>query len=93
MSIHRRAAKRDANEPAIIEALRRAGAVVYPISGKDVPDLLVIYRGVVDIIEVKTKTGKLTDGQREYHRMALEAGYYIPVVRNPEEALRAIGAI
>ena len=45
MSIHRRAAKRDANEPAIRQALEAQGFHVTPVSGSGLPDLVVTYRG------------------------------------------------
>lgn len=41
MSIHRKDAKRDANERQIIEALKAAGCSVQQLSGKGLPDLLV----------------------------------------------------
>lgn len=37
----RRAAKRDGNEPQIVEALRACGATVAQINEKDIPDLLI----------------------------------------------------
>lgn len=55
--------KRDANEGEIVQALRKMGATVIPISGKDAPDLLVKYREVWLPIEVKSGKGKVTAGQ------------------------------
>jgi hypothetical protein len=66
------AARRDANEQEIIEALEAAGASVKQLSMKGVCDLLV---GIADIetgeqrnylIEVKAPDGKLTDDQFEF---------------------------
>jgi Holliday junction resolvase len=90
MSIHRRAAKRDANEPEIIAALRAVGASVDSISGKDVPDLIVGFRGVNYLIEVKYLSGKLTKGQYEWHENWKGQR---AVVWNSEQALQIIGAI
>src|SRR5690606_7920333 len=45
MSLHRRNAKRDASEPAIVEYLRHRGALVERISGAGIPDLLVGWCG------------------------------------------------
>lgn len=91
MSIHRRAAKRDANEAEIIKALRRVGAQVVQLSGKGVPDLLVGFRGELFLLEVKMpKTGKLTDDQKEFHAAWAEV---VHVVYTPEDALWVIGAV
>lgn len=57
MSLHRRAARRDDNEPAIIEALEAIGADVRQLSGARVPDLLVGYRGRSVLLGVKAPDG------------------------------------
>lgn len=69
MSIHRHAAKRDSNEPAIIKALELCGASVQQLSGKGVPDLLVGIGGTINaLVEVKDpKKGKLTPDQLDWH--------------------------
>lgn len=98
-----RPAHRDAAEPAIINALRAVGASVWPISGKDVPDLLVGYRGVTYLLEVKSRltntrkdghtrksTTKVSEGQKAF--MDSWKGGPARVVHTPEEALYAIGA-
>lgn len=99
-----RPAHRDAAEPAIINALRAIGATVWPISGKDVPDLLVGYRGVTYLLEVKSRieeagkdrkksylrTTKTSDGQKAF--MESWKGGPARVVHTPEEALMAVGA-
>ena len=69
MSIHRRAAKRDANEPEIINALTQAGATVWQLSGAGIPDLLVGFRGTTYLIDVKNLGGRgqrLTDDQKTF---------------------------
>ena len=88
----RRAARRDQNEPEIIDALRAVGAFVWPL---DQPvDLLVGHRGQWHLLEVKRpKMGRLTEGQRELVRLA--TGGEIPpvhIVKTAREALEAIGA-
>lgn len=100
-----RPAHRDASEPAIIKALRAVGASVWPISGKDVPDLIVGYRGQTFLLEVKTRgkeytdkrngktykrDGVLSDGQKKFFE-AWRGGKACEVF-TPEEALYAIGA-
>lgn len=53
----RRAARRDANEPVIVEALRAAGASVEIRGESGEPDLMVGYRGVTYHLEVKLPLG------------------------------------
>ena len=87
----RRAAKRDANEREIIQALRAAGATVVALNGIGVPDLLVGYKGRNYLLEVKNPEthGKLTRRQQTLHD--LWRGVFV-VVETPREALEAIGA-
>ena len=51
-----RARKRDANEREIITALREVGASVQQLNETGCPDLLVLYRGVLYLLEVKDPT-------------------------------------
>lgn len=69
MSIHRKNAKRDANEPEIINALTQAGATVHKLSGAGIPDLLIGYRQETYLIDVKNKAGRgnrLTEDQKDF---------------------------
>lgn len=94
MPIPRFAAKRDRNEPEIIKALEKVGAIVTQISQQGVFDLLVGFRGVLYLLEVKDKGGSLTDAQIEFHRKySQDGGYQVWIVWSVDEALRAIGAI
>lgn len=64
MSLHRRAARRDSNEAAIVDALRKMGCSVEYLSGKGTPDLLVGYRDrYLVLAEVKLREGILTADQ------------------------------
>lgn len=63
MSLYRRAAKRDASEPAIVEALEACGFTVQRLSGADVPDLLIGRSGITRVAEVKTGRKGLEPGQ------------------------------
>lgn len=90
---HRLNAKRDANEPEIVNALRQVGAGVFRISAKDVCDLLVIFRGVTYLIEVKAPKGVVKPGQREFIAAWNEAGGKAAIVRSVDDALQAIGAV
>jgi hypothetical protein len=93
----RRAAKIDANQDAVVGALRAAGASVQSLSavGKGVPDLLVAINGVNLLMEVKDgnkvkSRQKLTEDQVKWH-----GAWKGPVciVDGPEAALRMIGVI
>ena len=95
MTIFRRAAKRDANEKGIVEALEAAGAKVWRLS---LPlDLLVGLHGRFVLLEVKRegekKPRKDRATQTETIAECQRKGLPVYVVRAPEEALQAIGAI
>ena len=94
----RRAARTDANQTQVIIALRAAGATVQSLSavGDGVPDLLVGYKGVTYLLEVKDgdkvpSKRMLTPDQIEWHERWL--GGTLAVVEHPDAALRLIGAI
>ena len=65
----RRDAKVDSNQNEIRLAFRKIGASVLSLApiGKGCPDLLICYRGILYLIEVKTKKGKLKDCQIKWH--------------------------
>ena len=104
MSLHRRDAKRDANEAAIVEALRAAGATVERLSGPDLPDLLVGWQGANVLLEVKdpAQAKKAYRGKPGAGRQEMSDGQVAwrdawrgrppVIVRTPAEALVAIGA-
>ena len=89
MSIPRKA-KRDKNEPEIINTLIHAGASVERLSLPNVPDLLVGFRGNNYLMEVKSLNGSLKTDQATWHQAW--HGQVI-VVRSPYQALQVIGAI
>ena len=82
--------KPDANEAAIVTALRKLGATVVrlesPLAG--VPDLAVGFRGRWHLMEVKTAKGPLSEAQQTWHASASAP---VAVVRSVEQALAAIG--
>ncbi len=89
----RRAAKVDKNQAEIVDALRDVGAVVTSIHrhGEGVPDILVSFRGVWYLMEVKASDGRLTPDEKEFidrHHNAT-----VHVVRHIDDALDAIGVI
>jgi len=93
----RTAARRDANEREIIDALEKFGARVHQVSDGGTPDLLVAFRGRWTVIEVKDgnkplSQRKLTPAQVQFmDTFSADTPTY--VVSSVDEALRAIGVI
>lgn len=85
MSLNRYAKRRDSNEQSIVNILRTFGATVIR---SDAVDLIVGYKGVNYLLEVKTPTGVLKPSQIQLRDFW--AGKY-DIVRSEHEALRAIG--
>jgi hypothetical protein len=84
------AARRDKNEPEIIEALIAIGCKVLQLSQEGINDLAVYRLNRWYMIEVKTATGKLTEVQKKWpEEIGPDA---IPIVRSVEDAFKAIGA-
>jgi hypothetical protein len=88
----RRAARVDANQAEIVQALRQVGAFVFDCSrvGSGFPDLFVGFRGQAYLLECKSAGGKLTPAEREF--LAL-CPVPVHVVYGTDDALRAIGAL
>lgn len=82
----RQAAKRDANESAIIDALERIGVQCFRLSDPGMADLLTLYRGQWLPIEVKVPGGSLTTAQ-----VSVRATAPYPVVETESEALALFG--
>ena len=89
--------QRDINEFEIIAALKSAGATVEPLTTGRIPDLLVGFREVNYLMEVKQQPVKgkvfashckLNKVQEEWH--STWQGQKA-IVRTPEEALEVIG--
>ena len=94
----RRAAKIDANQTQVVEALRAAGATVQSLAavGQGVPDLLVGFRGQTILLEVKNGRAppserRLTEDQLKWH--GEWRGGALAVVDGPDAALRVLGVI
>jgi hypothetical protein len=83
----------DANQEAIVAALRAAGCSVSLIQGvreAGIPDLLVGLRGTTYLLEVKRpKGGRLSPSQKDW--AVLWRGGPTCVVRTVEGALAAVG--
>jgi hypothetical protein len=94
----RRAAKIDANQTQVVEALRAAGATVQSLAavGQGVPDLLVGFQGKTLLMEVKDgrrppSERRLTDQQLTWH--GAWRGGPVAIVDGPDAALRMLGVL
>ena len=89
----RRAARTDANQSEIVQALRTAGASVTLLHqvGKGCPDALVGYQGKTVLLEIKTDKGRATPDQIEWWDQW--KGGPVAMVRDVDGALRALGVI
>lgn len=90
----RRAAKVDANQPDIVDALRKIGCSVQLLHmvGSGCPDILVGYHGVNYLIEIKDDSqpaskAKLNDLQIEWHQSWRG---HRSVARNVDEAIMIV---
>ena len=88
----------DDNQQTIVNILRTTGATVVSLSGvgKGVPDLLVGFRGVTLLMEIKDgkkppSDRKLTTDQQKWH--AEWRGGALAIVDSADSALRTIGVI
>ena len=90
MSQSRAAYRVDANQPAIVRALRDIGASVTVTAGlgDGTPDILCGYNGVNYLFEVKaTKRSKLTDDERTWHA---DWQGTVHIVTSPEQAIEIV---
>lgn len=87
--------KRDANEDAVIAPAIEVGANVRKMCKDEGHDLIVAFRGIVYIAEVKNPSYKWTLTQLEKKRKAeLEAvGVSYNILEYPEDMLRMIGLL
>lgn len=93
----RRAGRVDANQAEIVSDLRDVGASVAVTSnmGGGFPDIVIGYRGINYLFEIKDgnkppSARQLTDAEKEFHITWRGAIY---VINNSDEALEIIGAI
>lgn len=92
----RRAKRTDANQSEIVYTLRKAGVDVWVIGSP--ADLLCGFSGRFTTLECKDGAKKpsaqaLTDDEAAFLSRCRAAGYPHYVVRNPVEALQAVGAV
>lgn len=88
----RRAAKIDAVQPAIVDALRKAGISVVSLAslGRGVPDLLAASGTDAWLIEIKGPKGRLTVDQQKWIE---EWTGVVHIVRTVDEALQLVGVM
>ena len=86
-------AKVDKNQPEIVEALRRTGAIVKHVhTVKKLFDILVYYNGKTYNVEIKQdKSKKLTDGELECKTDLESVGVKYWVIYSIDDALKMIG--
>jgi len=90
----RRAARTDKNHEEVVNALRTIGASVQSLTatGKGCPDLLVGYRGINYLMEVKDgnkvpSAQKLTIDQEHWHNLWRGS---VHIVKSVDEALKIL---
>lgn len=86
MSLNRFATRRDSSEPGILAALSKVGARYMLLN---VFDVLVLFRGGLFLLECKTGKGRTTLSQDKL----IALGWPLQLVRTPDDALKAIGAL
>lgn len=81
----RRRARVDRHQAEIVRVLRQLGFLVFDCSriGQGFPDLAVSKAGHVQLVELKTPTGKLTPDQVRF----MDAGWPVRIVRSVDECL------
>ena len=87
----------DGNQVAVVAAFRKAGAFVQHLHavGAGCPDLLVGYRGVWRVVEVKDgrkvpSARRLTEAEAKWHERAAFLGLPVSVVESPEDAVQLL---
>jgi hypothetical protein len=88
MSLYRRNARRDENEPAIRKAVESLGATWQPLSIAGGPDAVIGFRGENFLMEVKQPKGKLRASQEAWH--GRWRGAAVIVARTPADAVAAL---
>ena len=93
----RRAAKVDRNQPEIVKALRKVGAVVkHTHQVKNLFDIIVFYKGGTYCVEIKDgelkpSAKKLTEGELKCKADMESVGCTYWVIESVEDALKMIG--
>jgi hypothetical protein len=93
VSLHRRAARRDANEPEIRAILARAGWLTVQLSITDWPDLLAVKGGRKELLEVKMPGEGPTPGQAGVIKALAERGVTVYLTVTGFDFLEAVGNV
>ena len=82
--------KTDANQSDIVKAIRKAGGSVQILAavGAGCPDLLVGWKGLNILLEIKSEKGKLTPDQQVWWREWLGGRPFI--IRSPYEGIKLL---
>lgn len=82
-------AKVDSNQREIVEALRAMGASVYLTHqvGSGFPDIVVGYRGMTILLEIKSEKGKMKPDEVEFFQKWKGCAF---VVYSAEEAIMVV---
>lgn len=90
--MRRRAARIDENQPAIVAALEKHGAIVLSLAsmGKGVADLLVYFGGRLFLLEVKNPTKPKRDQQLKPDQIEWHKRWPVAVVTTAETAIAAL---
>ncbi len=86
----RRDSKIDANQREIVAVARGCGALVYHthMVGQGFPDLVIGYRGIVLLVEVKNPAGwKLTGPEQVFHE---EWGEMVHIVEEADDMVELL---
>lgn len=83
----------DANQPEIVKALRELGASVQCLHmvGHGCPDLVIGFRGVTYLCEIKNGNAGLTPDEARFH--SEWRGQKVAIVRTVPDVLRLLGMI
>jgi hypothetical protein len=80
--------KRDKVERECMSYLKARGALVIPLSGKGLPDLLVGWRGRWGLIECKSAGGHLTESQEEFFEHCEHRGLPVAIAFGMDDCKR-----
>lgn len=85
------APRRDLTEPGIVDALEAIGWDCIRLSSEDLPDLLCRHRGTgrLELLEVESGYYKR---RRKQSQLDMLKAWSIPIVKNFDEAARALGS-
>lgn len=88
----RHRARTDENQRQIVGALRRMGASVLHLHqlGHGAPDIVIGYRGINLLVEIKHQRGKLTEDEQTF---ADTWRGNVAIVRDVDEAIKLLSAL